>query len=875
MATQEKHLFSDVSGHAESIEFDKNDVESSIAHRFSVQAARNGDAFAVRDASHIISYRRLDELSNQIAHCLLQELGPDPARVGLTFPLSADAVAAHLGVWKAGKTCVPIDPGFPETRAAQLFEDARADLMITADGRVADAPGPDVVARAIEIRSAAADMPIEAPDIAISPHDPAAIIYVPDESGLPKGIVHTHRSLLHRCWSDAQYFQISQHDRISQLAAPGFGAGIPQMLSAILNGASLHPFDLQERSFEDLYEWLWSERITLFHPPVSVFRQFLATCPVGERYDDCRYVVQSGNPTLATTVDAWRAHFPPDCALVCQLTSTEAQVISRYSISHDQHFDQRYVPTGFADCDKQLTIVDPTGAAVERGDIGELIVSSRYLAAGTWCEHHEAAVAWSDSSEQQPQSGVMSLRTHDLVSVDDRGRLVHHGRSDSAIKLRGYRIDVAEIEKALLEFHDLQEVVCVTRELENNRRQLVAFYVPINPAEKPDDRELRRWLRTRLPRYMIPARLIAVSELPRTINGKIARRAVENLEIVQRSRGTELHTFENELQRRFVEIWREVIGHEDVGIDDDFFDIGGDSLSALEVSTSVSRCIGREVPLSAIIQLRNIRQLTESLDRTDEPITCISLQTSTAKHIKRRPLFCIEGIYLYKQLAEALGPNIETIGVHVSPETHLLQTCSAAGRRSGQPAGAWPPTVEQLATTYLEQIRRHQRSGPWQLAGAGFGGVIAFEMARQLTSSGEEVSLLAMFDSYAPRAVSPYTLGGWVNRVAEWVHNSIPIPMPDPRADNETRQSHAEQSRAVALMRYRPGAWRGNVVLYETANAECAHGLRIAPNRGWKSYVAGQLTAHKVNSDPEGMLRAPAVQEIAATLRPFLVARNY
>ena len=686
MATSGQFLFSELTGHADSIDFDKAEVESSIPERFSRQAANRRNAFAAKDSEQAITYSELDALSNQIAHRLLEDYGPQPLRVGLCFSLSVDAVAAHLGVWKAGKTGVPIDPQFPSTRTAAILADANADVAIVAANQLGRIQDLDAAPDVLELNAMSRDMPKTAPDIAVAAEDPAVILYISGTAGRPTGIVHTHRSLLHRCWSDTQYFQITQRDHISLLTSPGFGAGIPQILSALLNGATLYPFDLQTRSFEELYDWLWTERITLFYPPVFAFRQFLEGCPAGERYDDCRYVIQAGAPTLGTTIESWRKHFPPTCALVCQLTSTETQVVSRYSIAHDQQLDDRYMTTGYADCDKQLAIVDSDGKPVERGAIGELVVSSKYLSAGIWSAQHGRAIAHANPTGYQNLKAVPSIHTRDLVSLDPRGRLRHHGRSDSAIKLRGYRIDVSEIEAALIKRRDIAETVCVTRELENHRRQVVAFYVPAVSANKPTDLDLRHWLRGYIPDYMLPARLLSVAELPRTINGKIARRAVENLEIVQRSRGADLHSFENELQRRFVEIWRAAIGHEDIGIDDDFFDIGGDTMTALQVSAAVSRCIGRHVPFGKIIELRNIRRLVENLDRADEPITCLSLLPGTSKRAARRPLFCIEGFYLYRQFAEALGPDRETIGVLArtgnAPVTHLL--CSRSNLRSAR-----------------------------------------------------------------------------------------------------------------------------------------------------------------------------------------------
>jgi acyl-coenzyme A synthetase/AMP-(fatty) acid ligase/thioesterase domain-containing protein/acyl carrier protein len=874
VATSGQFAISDINRLVGSIDFDKSEVEGSIAERFARQIDLRGDTFAVRERHEVLSYRALDELSNQLANRLLEDYGSAPLRVGLIFPLTLETIAAHLGIWKAGKTCVPIDPAFPPARAAEILADAGAELAIVADSELESASQANIAARTLGFHSAKADMPEHAPNIATGPDDPAAIIYVPGADGKPEGIVHSNRSLLHRCWSDTQYFQISPHDRVALLASPGHGSGIPQMLSALLNGASLHPFDLQLRGFEELYDWVWTERISIFYPSVSAFRQFLEGCPAGERYDDCRYVVQAGEPTLATTVEAWREHFSPSCTLVCQLVTTETQVISRLSISHDQQIDNRYTPVGYTDCDKQLSIVDTEGNHVQRGSIGELVVSSRYLSPGIWSAQDKEVVAHSGSAAEYRFGDVASVRTNDLVSIDTRGRLLHHGRCDSAIKLRGYRIDFSEIESALTELESIDSAVCVSRELENHRRQIVAFYVPTDLAARPCDGDLRRWLRARIPPYMVPSRFLAVTELPRTINGKIARRAVENLEIVQRSRGLDLQSFENEIQRRFVEIWRAAIGHNDIGIDDDFFDIGGDSLSALQVSAALSRCIGRPVPFSKIAELRNIRRLVEHLDRTGEPITCISLLPGGAARPGRRPLFCIEGLYPYRTLAEAIGPRWQTIGVRARPETHLLRTYSVEGRPSGQPAGNWPPSVEQLAATYISEIRRHQRTGPFNLAGLGFGGVVAFEMARQLSASGESIALLALFDSLAPGALKPLSPRGWLNLATAWVRNSMPITLPDSRSDRKLRERQIAKAQAVALMRYRPTPWQGNAVLFPASVPISLPGLRIADNLGWGRLIGGQLSVHTIAGDRRSMLHGQTAQVVASTLRPYLDTRS-
>jgi acyl-coenzyme A synthetase/AMP-(fatty) acid ligase len=844
--------------------FDKSEVEGSIPQRFSKQLALRGNAIAVREQDRFLTYRELDALSNQVAHRLLREAGTGPSRVALIFPLTLESIAGYLGIWKAGKTCVPIDPIVPAARTAEILRDAEATCAIASGGLPRSALKPSLADRIFEFHSCVHSMPDTCPAVSVDSNVPAALLYTSSDGRKPKGVVHTHRTLLHRCWSDTHYLQLASRDRISLFASPGLSGVVPQILSALLNGASLHPFDLQRREFEESYEWLWSQRISIFYPPVYTFRRFVENCPSRERFDDCRYVIQSDAPTLTATVEAWRQHFPRDCMLVSQLAGTAAQIVSRYSISHTQQITDRYAPVGYTDCDKQCSIVDSTGESVERGRIGRLVVTSKYLSPGEWT--NEAAFG-----RLSPQ--ISTLQTGDLVSLDPLGRMRHHGRCDASMEQSGYRVYFSEIEAALLEFDAVAQTVCVARELEDHRRQLVAFFVPADAASPPSDAELRGWLRTRLPEYMVPTRFLCVLELPGTTNGKISRCAVENLEIVQRSRGADLHAFENDLQRRFVEIWREAIGHEDIGIDDDILDIGGDSLSALRISAAISRCIGRQVKTGTIMKLRNIRRLVECLDRVDEPVTCVSLYPGPPRRINRRPLFCIDGLYSYRPLAEALGPGFETVGVRVRAETHLLKTCAAQGRAAGQPAGMWPPLVEQLASTYIEQIRLHQRTGPYQLIGAAFGGVIAFEMARQLTAQGESVALLGLIDSRTLRSYMPVSMRGWLNLAAQWVRTNMPMSPPDSRADRVSRQRHHERSCEIALMRYRPSPWRGNAVLFVTRQHSNINGVSSSPDLGWHSLIGGQLNTFTISDSDANPLRFPAAGTIASMLRPFLDTR--
>jgi len=871
VATSGHYAISELTARVSLLEFDKSEAQRSIPHRFARQAFDRPDAPAIRDRERTITYRELDELSNKIAHRILGDYGSRPLRVGLLFPLAIEGIAALLGVLKAGKTCVSIDPAFPHMRAAELLTAAGAELALCDPRLLESTRGLNVAGQVLDLGRACMEMPHDMPEISIDADDAAAIVFTSGSSGRPKGIVHTHRTLLHRCWSDTHYLQLSSLDRISLLSSLSFGAGLPQLFAGLLNGGCVHPFDLRAREFNDLYDWLWSERISVFWPPVAAFRLFLDGCPVNERYDDCRYVIQSGEATLTRTIEAWRRHFPPPCALVSQLASTETQVISRCSITHNTLLEGRHAPIGYADPDKLITIVNSRGDPVAPDEIGELVVSSDYLSPGSWSNNRGAVRGFPATRMLRFGDDHVGLKTGDLVSRDVRGQMHHHGRSDGVIKLHGHRIDFSEIEGALLEYENIRAAVCVSRELESRRHQIVAFYVPRSKVECPTEPEIRSWLINRLPDFMVPARLLAVPELPRTVNGKVSRCALPSLGFAQRSRGAELHTFENQLQRCFVEIWRSTIGHDDIGVDDDFFDVGGDYLSMVQAANVISRCIGRPIKAGLIRETKTIRRLVETLDRADDPLSCIALLPgATMRTAQTRPVFCIYGLYLYRPLAEALGSNVRTVGVKLEPETLLLRSCTVRGRSAGEPAGNWPPSVEQVAGAYVEQIRKHQRTGPYQLIGHGFGGVVAFEMARQLKESRESVSLLAMVESYAPGASAPVSVRGWLARATAWVQNSVPLPFPDTKSDRAALRLHQKRMQEIAFAAYRPRPFSGNAVLFKADIQREIPGTATAPNFGWNGLVAGQLRVHDVAGEAESVLRRPNVDAVAALLRPLL-----
>ena len=498
--------------------FPRGEIEGSIPDRFERQVRRDPARLAVDDGRRRYSYGELDETANRVANALLARLGETPKRVGLLFGPSSAALAAHLGALKAGKTCVALDPFLSTSILEDIVADAQVELV------VGGAEHGDLARRL----SRSAPLDIDARDgnassadagIAIPPDTMAALFYTSGSTHRPKAVIQNHRNLLHRVWSDTRFQNIGASDRQSLLFSLSFGAALPDALDALLNGASLHTFDLKRRGLTGLADWVNQEGITLFHPPVSAFRELLRMCPPGLRFPSCRVVVQGGEALFRSDVEAFRRHFDRQCLLISQLASTEANIVARFPIGAETPIPARVVPVGNPVEDKELLILDPVGHEVEPGETGEIAVRSRYLSPGYWRRPDLTEGAFLPAGEQT------IYRTGDLGSIADGGCLEYRGRRDQVVKLRGYRIDLSEVEGALLALDEIRSAAAVAHEARPERPSLVAYVVP-RDGSQPTVNYLRSALGEVLPDYMVPSRFVFMEKLPQARSGEVDRRAL-------------------------------------------------------------------------------------------------------------------------------------------------------------------------------------------------------------------------------------------------------------------------------------------------------------------------------------------------------------
>ena len=503
----------------EGLPFTRADIEQTIPARFEAVARRFAGRLALTGGGRRWTYGELNGQANRIAHAIRGRTPRGAGSVAYLLGQSPEMVIATLSVLKAGKTYIAIHPRMPLEAQAEIMRDIAPELLLTT---------ADLEPRARELAAGACDVltlgaideryPDGDPPVVTRPEDPSTIFYTSGTTRHAKGVVKSHRAVLHRVWLSTQYDAITPADRQSLLTHCSFSASESDMFGALLQGASVHVFDIVSKGLAAFREWLEEEGLTLLHPPVLFFRRFLATLEGEALFPSVRIVALAGDVVLPADLQAWQRHFSPSCILLHRFSITETALLTVARFDHRTAIDRDFVDAGRPVPDKALVLVNDAGEPVARGETGELVVRSAYLADGYWRRPAETAAAF---RTVDATTGERAYHTGDLGRFLDDGCFVFLGRRDHQVKIRGYRVDTREVEAALLQLDDVGEAAVVAKRQDGEAR-LVAFVVP-KPGARWDPVALRARLRAQLPEWKVPARFEAVAALPATATGKVDR----------------------------------------------------------------------------------------------------------------------------------------------------------------------------------------------------------------------------------------------------------------------------------------------------------------------------------------------------------------
>ena len=594
------------------IEFPKEDVETSIPERFEKIVGQFPDRLAVKMRNRTLTYQELNHAANRVAHAILAQRGETQEPIALLMEHDSPLIAAIVGVLKAGKICVVLDPSLPKARGAFLIEDSQAGLLITDSKNLSLTKEYAQDRRQIvNIDELNSGFSIDDPGLLIGPDHFAFLIYTSGSTGQPKGVIQNHRNLLHDSLLYCNGLHICIDDRVALLYFCSASQGLKITLATLLNGAALCPFQVRHQGVAKLPLWLNQEEITIYFSVPIVLRQCVGTIGEQEQFPRLRIIQLGSDLVTPRELEEYQMHFSADTILIVRFGTTETGTLRRMFFNVNTCVDEATVPVGYATEDTDISLLDEEGKEVQFGAVGEIVVASRYISPGYWRR--------SDLTREHfisdPNGGDKRIyHTGDLGRLRSDGLLYHLGRKDFQLNIRGHRVEAGEIEAVLLAQGNVKEAIVATGKASTgaDTDRLIAYIVP-SEDPLPSIPVLRRAARMKLPAYMIPSDFVFVESLPLTPNGKVDRRALPAPGNARPELDVTYVVPQSDIEKQLARIWEEVLDVRPIGIHDNFFDLGGHSLLATQVVSRIINSFSTDVPLRDIFEAPTIAALAQRL----------------------------------------------------------------------------------------------------------------------------------------------------------------------------------------------------------------------------------------------------------------------
>jgi amino acid adenylation domain-containing protein len=709
------------------------------------QAALTPGATAVRDGKSCLSYADLDSLSSKLAgHLSLQ--GAEPGNlIGVCLERSADMLIALLAVLKAGCAFVPLEPDQPRARSALIIADAKPSHVLTTAHLAADILGESTQVVLVDADRTAWMAAEPFTEGAVDATGLAYVMYTSGSTGRPKGVMIEHRALVNQILWCVSAFHLGPSDRVLQKTPFGFDVSLWELFCPLVSGGTVvmltpgaHGDPVQ------IARAIREEGITAVHFVPSMLKTYLDTVGSGG-FEGVRLVAASGEALSAHLVQCLFECVGPEVQ-VCNLYGpTEACVHATYwwCTAGDT-----VVPIGRPVANTQVYVLDTNLNPVPVGAAGELFIGGAGVGRG-YLNLPELNRERFLADPFHPPGRI--YRTGDIARYRSDSSVEFLGRVDQQVKIRGTRVELGEVEAAVVSHPSVQQAVVLARPGEDSELGLTAYMV-IQPTEvTPSHSNLRSHLAERLPKAMIPSMFVTVDAIPVTGSGKVDRSAFPPPGSVARGRDTSVVPPSNNLERSLILIWESVLGVHPIDVDSDFFELGGHSLLAVRLLSEVERSIGLRVPLSSTLANPfTVRRMASVLSEPPQDGGAVSKALASSSADGRPILF-----FIYPDRA-----SMVTLRHFKGPLALELNVVGITPERGGGPAES-SSTVEVIGAGLIATMRAMQPFGPYQLAGFSFGGLLAYEVAKQLVDAGQTVQWLGILDSGTPA----------LSHRALWIHS--------------------------------------------------------------------------------------------------------
>ena len=761
-------------------------ADVSISELIAGQATARPESVAVVCEGEQLSYRQLNGRANQLARYLRARGAGAETAVGVCLERSVDQVIALVGILKAGGVYVPLDPEAPAERIRYVMQDTQMPLLLTHHGLQGKVSGTraEVVSldRDRELIGQQGDE-----ELADQPTEDqlAYVIYTSGSTGQPKGVMVERAVLAAHSRAMIEEYGLGTQDRVLQFSQYSFDASLEQILPTLAAGSRLIMRGREIWSPRQLLEEVEGQQVTVMNLPPAYWQQALPEWAKARQElarTQLRLVIVGGDRLEAQGVRQWNDLGLRGVRLLNAYGPTETTITATLG---EVGQEPEPITIGRPLPGRSVYILDRRGRPAPVGVVGELHIGGELLARGYLNQPELTRQRFvRDPFGAQPEGRL--YRTGDLTRYLSDGRIEYVGREDQQVKIRGYRIELGEVEAALAQHPAVEEAVVLAAGTGADK-ELVA-YVAGRTAE-PLEEELQRYLLQELPRYMQPAVIEQLERLPRLATGKPDRLRLPAVERGKRRGKEEYLAPQLLLHQQLVQIWMELLEARPIGIRDNFFDLGGHSLLAAQLLDRIERVYGKRLALSTLFAKPTIEQLAVALQESgneeegEGKARILPLQAGGS----RRPFFFLHGdwtggaFYCFA-LARASGAE---------QPFYVLEPYAFSDRDGA-------PTLEAIASAHIQAMRGVQARGPYRLGGFCNGGLLAYEMARQLERDGEQVEFLGLINPSEP--IQTNALHAAFERVDKVIR-----PGSRRQADLYLRARHAQRH---VYRRLRPGGSR-------------------------------------------------------------------